>query len=52
VLSFRLFPETFDFLLGEIRDSLIRAYNGNQMISPKKQLLIAIWRMDTPDSYR
>ncbi|XP_071639713.1 uncharacterized protein [Temnothorax longispinosus] len=49
---FRMLPETFEFVLGQIAERLQRTANGNEMISPEKQFLIALWRMATPDSYR
>ncbi|XP_071635288.1 putative nuclease HARBI1 [Temnothorax longispinosus] len=53
---FRMFPATFEMVLGVIGPGL-RAINNNipygrKRISEKKQLLIAIWFMATPDSYR
>ncbi|XP_071651150.1 putative nuclease HARBI1 [Temnothorax longispinosus] len=47
-----MLPETFEFVLGQIAERLQRTANGNEMISPEKQFLIALWRMATPDSYR
>lgn len=47
-----MYPTTFEFLLGEIAEKLKRIADGNQMITPEKQLLITLWRMATPDSYR
>ncbi|XP_071580767.1 putative nuclease HARBI1 [Temnothorax nylanderi] len=49
---FRMLPQTFEFILGEIAEQLQRTTSGNEMISPEKQFLIALWRMATPDSYR
>ncbi|XP_067206929.1 putative nuclease HARBI1 isoform X2 [Linepithema humile] len=49
---FRMFPRTFEFILTLISKKLIREKPGCPTISPKKQLLIAIWKMSTPDSYR
>lgn len=51
-----MFPETFEMVLGVIGPGL-RAINNNALsgrktISAEKQLLIAIWFMATPDSYR
>lgn len=50
-----MFPETFEVVLGTIGPGL-RAINnasvGRKTISEEKQLLIAIWFMATPDSYR
>ncbi|KAL6265691.1 hypothetical protein P5V15_003038 [Pogonomyrmex californicus] len=51
---FRIFPETFEVVLQLIGPGL-RAINtlpGRKPISAEKQLLIAIWFMSTPDSYR
>jgi len=47
-----MLPETFEFVLGLIAEQLQRTANGNKMILPEKQFLIALWRMATPDSYR
>ncbi|XP_011686365.1 PREDICTED: putative nuclease HARBI1, partial [Wasmannia auropunctata] len=49
---FRIFPGTFDFILSLISSKLTRKKPGCPTISPKKQLMIAIWKMATPDSYR
>lgn len=50
-----MFPETFEIVLGAIGPGL-RAINtalaGRKPIPEEKQLLIAIWFMATPDSYR
>lgn len=52
---FRMFPETFEIVLTTIGPGL-RAINaafpGRKSIPVKKQILIAIWFMATPDSYR
>lgn len=52
---FRIFPETFEMILATIGAGL-RAINnalsGRKSIPERKQLLIAIWFMATPDSYR
>ncbi|XP_018300775.1 uncharacterized protein [Mycetomoellerius zeteki] len=52
---FRMFPQTFEMVLIIIGPGL-RAINNNlcnrKPISEEKQLLIAIWFMATPDSYR
>ncbi|KAB0790106.1 hypothetical protein PPYR_15573 [Photinus pyralis] len=51
--KFVLLPTTFDFVLNQIGDSLVRkTLDGNPMVSPAKQLQIALWRLATPDSYR
>nr|XP_012222949.1 PREDICTED: putative nuclease HARBI1 [Linepithema humile] len=49
---FRMLPSTFEFVLNEIGDQLCRNTDGNQMVSPDKQLLLSLWRFATPDSYR
>ncbi|XP_046401493.1 putative nuclease HARBI1 [Ischnura elegans] len=50
---FRLLPETFEFLLGEIGESLRRdSAWGRVPIAEEKQILISLWRLATPDSYR
>lgn len=43
---------TFNFILHLIRPSLLKTKSGRKMIPPKKQFLIAIWKMATLDSYR
>ncbi|XP_032690661.1 putative nuclease HARBI1 isoform X2 [Odontomachus brunneus] len=50
----RMFPETFEIVLTIIGPGLhaINVSSGRKSISEKKQLLIAIWFMATPDSYR
>ena len=51
----RMFPETFQMILGVIGPRLCtnnNAVSGKEVISAEKQLLIAIWFMATPDSYR
>ncbi|XP_066596578.1 putative nuclease HARBI1 [Prorops nasuta] len=51
--NFRMYPETFDFILNLLKPQLIRQINGgNQMIAPKTQLLLTLWRLGTPDSFR
>lgn len=47
-----MLPQTFEFILEEIGEQLQRTVSGNEMIRPEKQLLIALWRLATPDSYR
>lgn len=53
-IFYRMFPETFEIVLQIIGPGLraINALPGRKPISPEKQLLIAIWFMSTPDSYR
>jgi len=53
-VSCRMFPETFEAVLCLIGPGLraINALPGRKPISAEKQLLIAIWFMPTPDSYR
>lgn len=50
-----MFPETFEVVLGT-NGPLLRTINnrhaGKDTIPEEKQLLIAIWFMATPDSYR
>jgi len=50
----RLLPTTFDFILRLIGPSLnsTRSVAGRKPISAQKQLLMALWMMATPDSYR
>jgi len=45
---------TFEFLLELLKPRLCKQNNkfGRHPISAKKQLLIAIWTMATPNSYR
>jgi len=49
-----MFPETFEAILCLIGPGLraINALSGRKPISVEKQLLIAIWFMSTPDSYK
>ncbi|XP_011688470.1 PREDICTED: uncharacterized protein LOC105450370, partial [Wasmannia auropunctata] len=51
---FRMFPETFEIVLATSGPGLraINNLSGRKQISERKQLLIAIWFMATPDSYR
>ncbi|XP_011639411.2 uncharacterized protein LOC105428678 [Pogonomyrmex barbatus] len=53
-ISCRMFPETFEVVLQLIGPGLrvINTLPGRKPISAEKQLLIAIWFMSTPDSYR
>ena len=52
-LCYRVFPETFQLILMFVRPTLnaINAY-GRKQISPETQLLITLWFIATPDSYR
>lgn len=43
---------TFEYILNEIGERLHGMGNGNEIVSPEKQLLIGLWRFATPDSYR
>lgn len=49
-----MFPETFEEVLRIVGPGLkaIDAVGGRNPIPIEKQLLIAIWFMATPDSYR
>ncbi|KMQ86345.1 nuclease harbi1, partial [Lasius niger] len=49
---FRMLPQTFDYLLSVIEHKLEREVAGMPMISPRKQCLLALWRLATPDSLR
>ncbi|XP_018393379.1 PREDICTED: putative nuclease HARBI1 [Cyphomyrmex costatus] len=49
---FRMLPETFEYILSIIEPKLQREVGGTPTISPKKQLLLALWRLATPDSLR
>ncbi|KAK3920700.1 Putative nuclease, partial [Frankliniella fusca] len=51
---FRLTPETltFEFVLSKIGDKLQRQTDGSPMIPAEKQLLMTLWRLETPDSFR
>ncbi|GAB1860463.1 Nuclease harbi1 [Camponotus japonicus] len=51
---FRIYPETFEVLLHIIGSSLMETpvKSGRKPIPAKKQLLIALWYLATPDSYR
>ncbi|XP_071572853.1 putative nuclease HARBI1 [Temnothorax nylanderi] len=50
---FRIFPETFQMVLRLLRPA-VNATNarGKKQISLEKQLMITLWFMATPDSYR
>ncbi|XP_011059418.1 PREDICTED: putative nuclease HARBI1 [Acromyrmex echinatior] len=50
--QFGINRSTFDYILDVIRPSLIRATCGRKRISPRKQFLIALWKMATSDPYR
>ncbi|XP_012058854.1 PREDICTED: putative nuclease HARBI1 [Atta cephalotes] len=50
--QFGMKRSTFDYILNIIRPSLIRSTCGRKRISPKKQFLIALWKMATSDPYR
>lgn len=54
MFCFRMKRSTFQFLLELLRPNLCKQSNrfGRQPITPEKQLLIAIWMMATPNSYR
>jgi hypothetical protein len=47
-----MLPSTFEFVLDEIGEKLVRTTEGNEMIPAEKQLLLSLWRFATPDSYR
>ncbi|KAF5281931.1 hypothetical protein FQR65_LT14457 [Abscondita terminalis] len=49
---FRMRRATFNFILNLIRPAIRRIRYGRETIPPEKQLLITLWRMATPDSYR
>ncbi|KYN28349.1 Putative nuclease HARBI1 [Trachymyrmex cornetzi] len=51
-MHFRLFPATFEFLLELIGPILITSLSGRKPVPVQKQLLLALWMMATPDSYR
>ncbi|KMQ86383.1 nuclease harbi1 [Lasius niger] len=50
---FRVFPETFQIVLRLLRPAL-NATNarGRKQLSSEKQLMVTLWFMATPDSYR
>lgn len=54
IKNFRMYPETFEILLHIIGPSLTETpvKSGRKPIPAKKQLLIALWYLATPDSYR
>lgn len=43
---------TFEFLLETIHHNLYRKVKGCPMIPAHQQLMIALWKMATMDSYR
>ncbi|XP_031328864.1 putative nuclease HARBI1 [Photinus pyralis] len=49
---FRMSKSTFEYLVNIIRGDLIRKVNGCPTIPAEKQLMIALWKMATSDSYR
>jgi len=50
---FRMTRGTMEFVLNDIAPMLIKGQIiGQPHILPEKQLLIAVWTMATPDSYR
>lgn len=49
---FRLKRETFEYILNIISNDLTRETIGNETIPSRKQLMIALWKMATMDSYR
>ncbi|XP_020296760.1 putative nuclease HARBI1 [Pseudomyrmex gracilis] len=53
-MHFRNKRNTFQFLLELLRPNLCKRSNrfGRKPITPEKQLLVAIWMMATPNSYR
>ncbi|KAJ8964337.1 hypothetical protein NQ314_004980 [Rhamnusium bicolor] len=50
----RMYPETFEFVLALIGAAITttKSISGRKPIPADKQLLIALWVMATPDSYR
>lgn len=49
----RMFPETFEIIMQLIGPALSLAnITGRKQISAEKQLLITLWFLATPDSYR
>ncbi|XP_026824636.1 uncharacterized protein LOC113561735 [Ooceraea biroi] len=50
---FRMFPETYEMILDSIGPALYQTNAiGRKQIHPSKQLLITLWFLATPDSYR
>ncbi|XP_012537579.3 putative nuclease HARBI1 [Monomorium pharaonis] len=49
---FRMFPETYNMILHLIGPALSQTTIGRKQIDPGKQLLITLWFLATPDSYR
>lgn len=52
--NFRMGKRTFDYVLMLIKDKISTSGvdNGRQTIDGKTQLLITLWYLATPDSYR
>lgn len=48
----RMSKATFEYLLGIIGEDLIRKIKGCPTIAPHQQLMIALWKMATMDTYR
>lgn len=49
---YRLSRNTFNYLHGIIKEDLNRKVSGNPTICSSYQLMIALWKMATMDSYR
>ncbi|XP_071642152.1 uncharacterized protein [Temnothorax longispinosus] len=49
---FRLERATFEYILSIISDYLVQKTRGNETIPSRKQLMIALWKIATMDSYR
>lgn len=48
-----MFPETFEMIMQLIGPALsLTNTTGRKQISAEKQLLITLWFLTTPDSYR
>lgn len=49
-----MFPETFEFVLGLVGTKITTTATsgGKKPTDAKKQLLVALWMMATPDTYR
>lgn len=54
VNCFRMKRNTFQYILDLVRPQLCKQSErfGREPIAPEKQLLIAIWTLATPNSYR
>lgn len=52
--NFRMHRATFDHIFERIRNEISTSIldRGRHTITPKAQLLIALWYFGTPDSYR